>query len=53
MAVLKNGMSLIKLADPNGEERTMLLVPADSLAQFLVLDPKTKSKFDVLEKLKQ
>ena len=52
MAVLKNGTSLIKLADPNGDERTMLLVPGDSPAQFLVLDPKTKSKVDVLEKFK-
>ena len=50
MAVLKNGTSLMKLADPNGDERTMLLVPGDAPAQFLVLDPKTRSKVDVLKK---
>lgn len=52
MAVLRDGTSLMKLADTNGDERTMLLVHGDSPAQFLVLDPKTKSKVDILSKTK-
>jgi hypothetical protein len=52
MAVLKDGTSLMKLADTGGNERTMLLVQGESPAQFLVLDPKTKSKMDVLSKIK-
>jgi len=52
MAVLKDGTSLIKLADTNGVERTMLSVHGDNPAQFLVLDPKTKSKVDILSKTK-
>jgi hypothetical protein len=52
MAVLKDGTSLMKLADTSGNERTMLTVQGESPAQFLVLDPKTKSKLDVLSKLK-
>jgi len=52
MAVLKDGTSLVKLADTNANERTMLIVRGDSPAQFLVLDPKAKSKTDVLAKIK-
>jgi len=52
MAVLKNGTSLVKLADTSGNERTMLVVEGESPAQFLVLDPKTKSKLDMLSKAK-
>jgi hypothetical protein len=52
MAVLKDGTSLMKLADTSGNERTMLVVQGESPAQFLVLDPKTKTKLDVLSKTK-
>jgi hypothetical protein len=52
MAVLKDGTSLMKLADANANERTMLIVQGESPAQFLILDPKTKSKIDVLSKIK-
>jgi hypothetical protein len=52
MAVLKDGTSLLKLADTNGNERTMLLIQGDSPAQFLVLDPRTKTKVDVLTKIR-
>jgi hypothetical protein len=52
MAVLKDGTSLVKLADTGGNERTMLVVQGESPAQFLVLDPKTSSKSDVLSKMK-
>jgi hypothetical protein len=52
MAVLKDGTSLIKLADTSGNERTMLVVQGESPAQFLVLGPKTKTKLDVLSKTK-
>jgi hypothetical protein len=52
MGVLKDGTSLMKLADTSGNERTMLVVQGESPAQFLVLDPKTKSKVDILSKAK-
>jgi hypothetical protein len=52
MAVLKDGTSLMKLADTSGNERSILVVQGESPAQFLVLDPKTKSKLDVLSKIK-
>jgi hypothetical protein len=52
MAVLKDGTSLLKLADTEGNERTMFLVQGVSPAHFLVIDPKTKSKTDVLAKWK-
>jgi hypothetical protein len=46
--VMKDGTSVMKLADTNANERAMLLVQGESPAQFLVLDPKTKSKIDML-----
>jgi len=52
MAVLKDGTSFLKLADINGNERAKLVVEGESPAQLLVLDPKTKSKLDVLSKAK-
>jgi hypothetical protein len=52
MAVLKDGTSFLKLADTGGNERTMLVVKGESPAQFLVLDPNTKSQLDVLSKIK-
>ena len=52
MGVLKNGTSILKLADTNGKERTMLIVRDESPAQFLVLDPKAKTELDVLSKIK-
>jgi hypothetical protein len=52
MAVLKDGTALLKLADTDGNERTMFLVQGVSPAQFLVIDPKTRTKEDVLVKLK-
>jgi len=52
MAVLKDGTSFLKLADTNGNERAKLVVEGESPAQLLVLDPKTKSKLDVLSKAK-
>jgi hypothetical protein len=52
MGVLQDGTSALKLADINGEERTMLVVHDESPAQFLVLDPKAKTKLDVLSKIK-
>ncbi len=52
MVVLKDGTSLIKLADTNGIERTRLMVQGDNPAQLLILDPKTKSKVDMFEKVK-
>jgi hypothetical protein len=51
MAVLKDGTSILKLADTNGEERTMLVVHDESPAQFLILDPKANTKLDVLSKI--
>jgi hypothetical protein len=52
VGVLKDGTSFLKLADITGNERTMLQVQGDSPAQLLVLDPKSKTKVDVFEKMK-
>lgn len=52
MAVLNDGTSLMKLADTTGSERVMLLVQGDSPAKFLLLDPKAKTKVDLVEKIK-
>jgi len=52
MAVMKDGTSVLKLADTNANERAMLLVHGESPAQFLVLDPKAKSKIDMLADIK-
>lgn len=52
MAVLKDGTSLLKLADTDGSERAMLLVQDQSPAQLLVLDPKAKTRLDALAKMK-
>ncbi len=52
VGVLKDGTTFLKLADITGNERTMLQVQGDSPAQLLVLDPKSKTKVDVFEKIK-
>jgi hypothetical protein len=52
MAVLRDGTSLLKVADTSGNERAILLVQDESPAQLLVIDPKAKSKVDALAKIK-
>ncbi len=52
IGVLKDGTSLLKLADTNGKDRVMVLVQGDKPARFLVIDPKTKSERDVLSETK-
>ncbi len=49
--MLKDGTSLMKLADTNGDERGMLLVKGQSVPQLLIMDPKRKSTVDALAKL--
>lgn len=52
MAVMNDGTSIMKLSDTDANERAMLLVQGNSPAQFLVLDPKAKSKVDALADIK-
>jgi len=52
IGVLKDGTSLLRLADTNGKDRVMVLVQGDKPARFLVIDPKTKSERDVLSETK-
>lgn len=52
IAVLKDGTSLLKLADINGEERAIMVVQGEKPAKFLVIDPKAKTQTDVFEKPK-
>jgi hypothetical protein len=52
MAVMNDGTSIMKLADTDANERAMVLVQGNSPAQFLVLDPKTHSKVNVLADIK-
>ena len=51
LAVLKDGTSLMKLADTNGDERAMFLVKGQSVPQLLIIDPKSQSTVDALAKL--
>ena len=47
LAVLKDGTSLMKLADTSGMERAMLVVRPHAAAKFLGINPKDESTVDV------
>ena len=47
IAVLKDGTSLLKLADATGTDRAMLIVQNESPAKFLGITPKDSSAVDV------
>jgi hypothetical protein len=53
LAVLQDGSSLLKFADTAGQERAKLVVNDHAAAQFLVSDPKSKTKRDVFARPKR